>query len=381
MRILTFCATYLPAQRGGTVQAVAGLVGRLGGEVDFYVFTADRYPGDPQPHADIQPGVWQRRGDASVYYAPPRDLAPHRVARAVTSVQPDAYYVNSLLSPVFATVPVFLRWLGRIPDRPMVLAPRGELHPAALALKRGKKRAFLELVRRLPAYADLLWQAGSEDEADQIRRVFPRAQVAVARDLSVFRDAPDLPRQKKEPGELAVAYLSRITPMKNLAGALAMLGHLKGDIQLDVYGPCAEGDYLRKCQNVMRQLPGHVRVRFMGEIPHDRVLEALSAHHVFLLPTLGESFGHAILEALLAGCIPIIGNQTPWRDLQRAGAGWDLPPGDEQAFVRALQACVDMEDEEHAQRWAAARALGASAARSRDAVEENRALFERLRLT
>lgn len=381
MRILIFCAEYLPGDRGGAVRAMAGLVHRLAGDHEFYVFARDRSEGAPAPYDGIVHGRWQRRGDATVFYASRRDLAPHRMAAIIRSADADVYYPNSFVSPGFGSMPVMLRWLGMIPNRPMVIAPRGEFHPAVLRL-RGfvKKSTFVRIARSLPAHERVLWHAGSPEECDHIRRQFRRAQVAVARDLTALSAVPEYPRSAKRSGELSVAFLARIAPSKNLLAALRMVRELKGDVRLDVYGPVVDAKYLRRCLRAARELPANIRVCFEGEIPHDRVVEALSSHHVFLLPTVGESFCHAILEALLAGCMLVISDQTPWRRLRSRGVGWDLPLADEQAFVRALQSCIDMGDPEFATGSAAARELGAAAAESPAAIQENRALFERARL-
>jgi glycosyltransferase involved in cell wall biosynthesis len=380
MRILVFCSVYLPANRGGTLQTLAAVVDQLGGEHDFHIFTRDCDDGAMEPLAGIEPGRWQRVGKASVFYAPPSELSPSRMAKVVSSVLPDAYYVNSFFSPKFGATPVLLRWLRRVPLRPMVLAPRGEFHPAALRLKSFKKRPFIELARRIPAYADLLWQAGSDAEAAQIRTVFPRAQIVVARDLAAFDEPPPAHRRTKRAGELRVASLSRITPLKNIAWALRMLGRVTGDVTYSVYGPADDPAYMRKCTDLARTLPPNVHVRFEGELPHAQVLATLASHHVFLLPSLGESFGHAILEALMAGCVLVTSDQTPWRHLAHAGVGWDLPLDDELGAVSALQACVDMGDERFQAASNAACELGMSAASSQAAIEANRALLARLQV-
>ncbi len=359
------------------MRSVEGVVSHLAREHEFYVFARDRTEGAAEAYTGIVPGQWQRAGDASVFYARPTDLTPHRMATVVRATGADVYYLNSFLSPAFGTLPVMLRWLGAIPDRPMVIAPRGELHPGSLRLKRLKKTAFIHLARRLPAYGGLLWQAGSAEERSHISRQFSRARIAMARDLTTLGDCATRPRPPKRRGELSVAHLSRITPGKNLVAALRMVSHLQGDVRLSVYGPTIDRRYLGRCMGAAGELPHNVRVRFEGEVPHEQVVETLSSHHAFLLPTLGESFGHVILEALLAGCLLVISDQTPWRDLVAQGVGWDLPLANEPEFVRALQSCVDMGDEEFSSRSAVARELGVTVATSPVAVEEHRALFAR----
>lgn len=221
MRILVFSGSYIPTRNsGGTARAIAGVVAHLGNEYEFRIITRDRDAGSTRPFPEVSSGSWQRVGNATVYYAPPRDIVPDRLARLARSVVPDAYYVNSFLSPEFGSSPVILRWVRAIPDRPIVLAPRGELHPAALRLKRVKKQAFLQLSRRLPAYADVQWQAGSEAEAGDIRKHFgPGARIAIARDLTTLQPSCTVPRPTKRRGQLSLACLARITPIKNLLSA------------------------------------------------------------------------------------------------------------------------------------------------------------------
>ena len=68
--------------------------------------------------------------------------------------------------------------------------------------------------------------------------------------------------------------------------------------------------------------------------------------HLFVLPTEGENFGHAIFEALAVGCPILISDQTPWRKLSEKKAGIDLPLS-RIRFTQAMQYFVDLDNE----RW------------------------------
>jgi glycosyltransferase involved in cell wall biosynthesis len=72
----------------------------------------------------------------------------------------------------------------------------------------------------------------------------------------------------------------------------------------------------------------------------------ISQFHLFSLPTLGENFGHVIAEAFAAGRPVLISDQTAWRGLEAAGAGWDLPLDQPGRFQETLQKCIDMNQEE-----------------------------------
>ncbi|HEX6036565.1 glycosyltransferase, partial [Longimicrobium sp.] len=380
IRVAALIDYYLPGYKaGGALRTVGHMAAQLADALDFHVISRDRDMLDTAAYSGLVPGAWSAVAGTPVRYLAPGERGAAAVARALREARPDVVYLNSAFSPVFTLQPLAWRALGRLPRVPVVVAPRGELSEGALSLKRAKKVAFLRLARATGLYRGVLWQASSSVEADEVRQWFGTdARVLVAPDLREQVDAAParLPAPKRA-GELRAVFLSRISGKKNLAGALRMLAGLRGDVSLTVYGPVDDPAHWAECQAVMAGLPANVRVEHAGPLRPEQVNEALAAHHLFLFPTLGENFGHVVLEALLAGLPVLTSDRTPWGGLEAAGAGWALPLEPPERFVSILQAYVDAAGDEHARRSAAARAFGEAAARDASVLEANLALFRR----
>lgn len=378
VRVAALVDYYLPGYlAGGALRTVANMAQQLADDVDFRVITRDRDFLAEAPYPDLVPGAWARVEGTPVRYLGPGELTLGGLERAVREARPEVVYLNSCFSPAFTLRPLVLRRLGRLPRVPVVVAPRGELSEGALSLKRGKKVAFLRAARAAGLYRGVLWQASSELEAAEVRRWFGAgARVAVAGDL---RERPPAPRPPapKRPGELRAAFLSRITAKKNLAGALEMLSGVRGEVRFTIYGPAEDAAYWEECRARIAALPPNVRVEVAGPLRPDQVPDALAAHHLLLFPTLGENFGHVVLEALVAGVPVLTSDRTPWGAIRDAGAGWTLPLERPEGFREVLQAYADAGMDEHARRSAAARAFGEAAARDEAVLEANRALFRR----
>lgn len=75
----------------------------------------------------------------------------------------------------------------------------------------------------------------------------------------------------------------------------------------------------------------------MGTLEPSRVIRTVANYDLFILPTRGENFGHAIAESLLAGTPVLIADTTPWRGLEAAKAGADLPLDDREQWLRFLR--------------------------------------------
>jgi len=347
VKILVLLDYYIPGYKaGGPLRTIANMVAHLGKEFDFRILTRDRDATEFAPYPNIKPNAWNQCGDSQVYYASSLGFA--LIRQIVHDVSPDVVYLNSF----FSTLPIrylVLRRSGLTPPIPVILAPRGEFSPGALKLKSFKKRIYMILASLAGLYRDLIWQASSKQEKSEI-------QTAWSRDV-LIRVAPNLPpvisrnsehvTRDKEPGSVHFIFLSRITPKKNITFSLQLLGQLHGKISFSIVGPVRDEKYWKQCQSIISTLPSNVTIKYVGSIPHHQVQDILREHHFFLLPTLGENFGHAILEAMIAGCPVLISDQTPWHGLADKNVGWDLPLDSASDWLCALQSCVDMGQAEY----------------------------------
>ena len=390
MTILVFVPYYLPGfKSGGPARSIANLVAHLGTDLHFVIATADRDSGDPGPYPGITPGARHRVGGAEVIYLSAAQRRPAAIAALLREVRPDAVYLNSFFSRPFSLSVVLQRRLGRIPSVPIVLAPRGEFSPGALQIKARRKRAWLAASRALRLHRDITWQASTALEAADIARAMGRVEddgrsrVVVAPIIASpeppaagrVRDAATPPRRRKEADHLRVAFLSRLSPKKNLLGALQILAGVQGSLEFNIFGPIEDEKYWRACRVAIDGLPANVRATYRGAVVPDQVPAVFAQHDLFFFPTLGENYGHVIREALAAGTPVLVSDQTPWRDLCAAQVGFDLPLDRPEAFRATLQTCIAMDAASFAD-WSARAARYAWAhASEAGTVEASRRLF------
>lgn len=74
----------------------------------------------------------------------------------------------------------------------------------------------------------------------------------------------------------------------------------------------------------------------------------MHAYDLFFLTTLGENYGHAIVEALSAGCPVLISNQTPWNDIASRDAGWAFPLCQPSLFAQKINELIPMDCDNYA---------------------------------
>lgn len=379
--VLTFSGYYLPGYKGGgPIRTLVNMVERLGDDISFRIVTTDRDLGDDKPYPGIKPYRWQRVGKAQVKYLDSKGLSFKALRQLLNSTGHDILYLNSLFSPDFTIKPLLLRRLGLVPRRPLIIAPRGELSKGALTIKRHKKALYLLAAKFIGLYSGVLWQASSDYEAGDIRAAFgDRVQVTVAPDL------PSVPvavegewvEEPKEAGKLNIVFLSRISPKKNLIGALKLLYNLKGTVDFNIYGPKEDMEYWEECSAIIDSLPANIKVSYKGTVEHHEVPRIFRRHHLFLFPTLGENFGHVIHESLAAGCPVMISDATPWRQLADKGVGWDIPLADIEGYKEILQQLVDMDEPTYRQWSVRAREYGMAFSRDQQILKENKRLFYR----
>jgi glycosyltransferase involved in cell wall biosynthesis len=363
------------------VRTISNLVEHLGDEIDFRIVTSDRDALAVAPYPNVAIDAWQPVGKACVYYASPSSQTLRGMTAILNAIDYDVLYLNSFFDSRFTILPLLARRLGRLRDRPVVVAPRGEFSRGALGIRSWKKKPYIALSRLLGLYAGVTWHASSEFEKNDIALVLGEsaAQAAVIavnlpHKQGAGRSGTWQPRQPGEP--LRVVFLSRVSPMKNLDYALRVLAAANTPLTFAIYGVADDQGYWARCQELIAQVPAHVRVTYHGELPHERVAETLACYDIFFLPTKGENYGHAIAESLTQGTPVLISDRTPWRDLEAQGAGWDLPLDESGApFIAALRSLAEMSAHDYAALRRRTADYAAGRLRTADAVEANSRLF------
>ena len=361
---------------GGPIQSCVNLSFALKEKFDVWVFTGDRDLGSEKPYDGIKADCWSTSIDPGfhVYYASPGSQGYLAIRAVIRKLAPDVVYLNHMFSPRFVVFPLLMKRMGQIPAK-VVVCPRGALFESALSVKRYKKTPFLWLFRGLGMHRLVQFHATNSRERDAILSYFPGSDVRIAENLPNARQLPFAPIEK-EPGSIKVITVGRIHPIKNLLFYLRELMYLSSTVELTVVGPVEDAAYWRQCQDCIETLPPNIQVRYLGAIPNDQLVSLIRENHLFVSPTNGENFGHAIFEALLAGRCLLISDQTPWRDLQVKGIGWDLSLADPEAFRNAMMEASgwDQADfEQHAQHaWQYAREF----INNLSAIEQYRGIFQ-----
>lgn len=377
--ILIMVPHYLPGfKSGGPIRTIANLVDHLDPWFSFKIITSDRDATDGRPYEKVLVNGWNKVGQAQVYYGNRRALGLRGLAHLLSRTEYDLLYLNSLFHPRFTIMPLVLRRSRVIPRKPTVVAPRGEFASSALRLEAWKKRPYLKVAAAMALYEGVIWQASSNYESEDIRQVIRNpGEICVAPNLQAKHlENVQQPRTRVMPTDrIRVVFLGRITPMKNLEGALQALSQVRADVEFNIYGPIRDETYWERCKLLIDGLPENVTCTYHGGIPNEQVGGSLREHDLLLLPTLGENFGHVIVEALRVGCPVLISDRTPWRGLENHGAGWDLPLDDLSRFASTIETVAGMtRSEREALRKCAVR-FADRVAHEGEAVDANKRLF------
>ncbi len=337
---------------GGPIQSTYNFALAMQEHYAIKVLTTDRDLEATSPYAGLVPERWQPfEGTAvEVLYTAAPGLSARLILRYLRQVRPQYLYLNSMFSLYFSLLPLLFFRLGWIKTQ-VVLAPRGMLKASALQYKARKKRLFLHLFRWSGLPQRIRFHASDAQEQQDILRVFgPTCEVQV---IPSFPAPVQVLAQPKVKNTIPrFVFVGRIHPIKNVHLAIAQFRDCPVPAELAIIGSNEDTAYWQQCAALLADLPAHLQVHYLGELPHPQVRALLPEYDFLLLPTQGENFGHAIFEAFAAGLPVIISDQTPWKDLQNQQIGWDLPLDQPTAFVEAIAQAATMSQAQYAQ-WSA----------------------------
>lgn len=333
-RILVFAPSFEPAVRaGGPARSLSNLVRVLGDDHIVDVVTPDRDLGDTAPFPGLS-GRKVTRGQSTVFYLDESSFVQWRSLLArLSENRYDLIMVNSAWNHTMALAPATLSLARRL-HGPVLLMPRGELEPGALALKSAKKQLAGPVFRGLYRRAVALVGATSLEEAANAKAWFPETPVVMT--MNNLPDEIPFGRPATSADNLRLLFLSRINPQKGLLPLLSGLRESTMPVSLAIVGPVEDAAYWALCQQAISGLPAHVKVHHTPLAERHEIAPLLWNSDCMALLTAGENYGHVIAEALQAGCPVITTPTTPWTQVIRSGGGSIVESRDDPAEVAAV---------------------------------------------
>jgi len=152
------------------------------------------------------------------------------------------------------------------------------------------------------------------------------------------------PREDEPPRDpLRLLAVSDIYVQKNfetLFAALAKLAPSYPGLRLDIAGAERDPAYGARLREMCRGLGLDARVRFLGAVPHAEVAALYRRARVFLFPSLVETFGNPMVEAMASG-LPVVCSEASALPEIAGGAALLARPGDADDLARKIARLLD----------------------------------------
>lgn len=312
----------------------------------IYILTQNIDMGETTPY-DLPTNVWLDKYGVKIMYVSPETYG-RQLFRCMYS-EFDTIYSCGLFCNNSYEMMTIHRFAHK-PSKTLYIAPMGVFSEGAISNKQAKKKLFISVCKVLGLDKNIIWSFTSEGEKAEAEKAFGKS-------ISNYVVAEDLPRKpanpicfegyRKRAGTLKIIFLSRLSPKKNLKQAIKiLLKNITGHVIFDIYGTMEDEKYWQECEREIKKLPNNIEAKYRGAVRTEDVVSTFENYDVFLFPTKGENFGHVIYESLLAGCVPVISDTTPWQDFGSNGCGAVIELNDEVRFREFLQQYIDMDTEE-----------------------------------
>jgi glycosyltransferase involved in cell wall biosynthesis len=144
----------------------------------------------------------------------------------------------------------------------------------------------------------------------------------------------------REPWILSVGRIEERKNQLRLIRAFEKFHETHSDWKLILAGP--DGFGAGKVHSYVRSLNVPVRdsIRFLGHVPHDKVMRLMAGASIFAYPSLAEGFGLPILEAFSVG-IPVLTSHSSACAEIAGDAALTVDPFDSESIARGLVLLAD----------------------------------------
>jgi phosphatidylinositol alpha 1,6-mannosyltransferase len=262
---------------------------------------------------ELKRGLASFRLDHDLYCDPILIRYRDRVLSALRSFQPDLIHITGP-----GDVGILGAWIAHLLQVPLVASWHTNLHEYAarrldnsLSFLPGRWREKFSRIAERESLRACVWfyhygrftLAPNQAMVNLLRSRTGRPSFLMSHgvDRNVYSPA----KRKKRDGKFCIGYVGRFTPEKNvhllaeLEKALIAAG--ERDFRIVMVGEGSEREWLRKHLQT-GELPGVLR--------GDALAEAFAGMDVFVFPSLTDTFGLVLLEAMASGVPTVVSPET-----------------------------------------------------------------------
>ncbi|MGB9596343.1 MAG: glycosyltransferase [Candidatus Poribacteria bacterium] len=158
-------------------------------------------------------------------------------------------------------------------------------------------------------------------------------------DVSLFKAVPVTVKGREEQKEIiTVARLVENKGIEYLIKALNVLKNIRTDFFLNIIG---DGELKEKLINIMKEFKLEEFIKFYGALPKHKVAEYMSKSDFFVLPSLFETFGCVIIEAMSCGKPVLATNIGGPDEIVTTETGILVEPANPDALKDAIEYMLD----------------------------------------
>lgn len=230
-----------------------------------------------------------------------------------------AIHFSSLFFPPTLPILIGAIWF----KKSIIISPRGELYPSALAIKPFQKKIWLLFIKVFQH--KIFFHASNEFEKTIIKNHFLRTD-----DIKVIPNFIELPIKLNEKvNRNQLLFIGRVNPIKNIDVLLNSIAEIKNSsnphIKLLIAGEARldyEKEYFKELIKIIFKLDIESNVSFLGHIEYNEKQKILASSFALILPSKSENFGNVVIEALAQGTPVIASKNTPWEILEETNSGY-----------------------------------------------------------
>jgi len=210
-------------------------------------------------------------------------------------------------------------------DLPLVLSSHGMLSKWCLNHNNLRKKLAWGLFQRKDLLTARAAHASSAREAKELRELGYNGPIAL---IPNGVEIPEWREPARPQGQPRTAlFLSRVHPQKGLPSLVEAWDRVRPrNWRMVVAGP-DDGGHRAKLEELVEQKKLSDLFTFLGPVHGQAKWDLYRSADLFILPTVYESFGLVVAEALASGVPVITTHGAPWADLNIKNCGWWIPNG------------------------------------------------------